>query len=121
MTTLARIAYRGMRISRTHEGNQHLPCSVQDVSDSRFVPDPDPKDLAVLSALQERDGTVTEVELIDGQRLTVVNIAWGYDMGDRFSHITTNMSPTVDGLAIDFFYSSSVVQVIDPATKTIIL
>ena len=69
---------------------------------------PDERDLEVLAALQDRDGRLTEVELIDGRRLRVWNIAWGYDQGDSHAHVTTNISPAIDGEAVDFFFTREV-------------
>lgn len=38
-------------------------------------------------------GQATDVQLRDGRRFVVINIAWGQDMGDPEFHITTNISP----------------------------
>lgn len=54
--------------------------------------------------------------LRDGRRLVVYDIAWGYDFGDQWAHVTTNASPGVEGASLDFFYTSEVVSVIDPGT-----
>ncbi|MFI9240591.1 hypothetical protein [Streptomyces sp. NPDC053079] len=82
---------------------------------------PPPKDDAILQLLQDRDGVATEVVLRDGMKLTVFNIAWGYDLGDEYAHVTTNISPDVDGGAIDFFFTTTVAAVVDPATGTVLL
>jgi hypothetical protein len=37
----------------------------------------------LIDLLRESDGRPTVVELHDGRRLTVINIAWGYNMGAR--------------------------------------
>jgi hypothetical protein len=74
----------------------------------------DPVDAAILAALQDRDGELTYVVLDDGRRVRVFNIAWGYDIGDRFSHVTTNVSPFVEGEAIDFFFTNEVAALLDP-------
>lgn len=34
-------------------------------------------------------------------------------MGDRYAHVTMNISPSLDGTSIDFFYTSEVVSVSD--------
>lgn len=39
----------------------------------------------------------------------------GYDEGDGFAHITTNISPSVAGANVDFFYTSDIVLVRDPS------
>jgi hypothetical protein len=50
-------------------------------------------DRAVLATLRARDGQATTVVLKDGRSLEVLNIAWGYDEGEPFAHVTTNISP----------------------------
>jgi hypothetical protein len=54
------------------------------------------------------------VEISDGTVLIAHNIAWGYDMGDEYSHITTNASPFVDGQAVDLFFTNDVHRLVDP-------
>ncbi|WP_406437794.1 hypothetical protein OHB00_25195 [Streptomyces sp. NBC_00631] len=73
-----------------------------------------PKDVAILKVLQDRDGLASEVVLGDGTRLTVFNIAWGYDFGDEYAHVTTNISPGVAGSPVDLFSTNSVAAIYDP-------
>jgi hypothetical protein len=82
---------------------------------------PSPRDEAILQLLQERDGLASEVVLSDDTRLTIFNIAWGYDIGDAYAHVTTNISPNVDGAAIDFFFTQSVKAIVDPANGAVLL
>ncbi|MFD7988143.1 hypothetical protein ACFV4M_32890 [Kitasatospora indigofera] len=79
-------------------------------------PQPAPRDQAIIDLLQERDGLLTEVVLDGGVRLVVLNIAWGYDIGDAYAHVTTNVSPFVEGAEIDFFFTSSVTAIADAST-----
>ena len=59
--------------------------------------------------------------LLSGERmLNVVNIAWGGDLGDDFEHLTTNISPTVNGTTVDFFFTDEVASITDPETGAII-
>jgi hypothetical protein len=81
---------------------------------------PPPRDEALLALLQERDGRPSEVALRDGRRLMIFNIAWGYDIGDEFSHVTTNVSPDVGGAEIDFFSTEDVASVVDPETGVVL-
>lgn len=67
-------------------------------------------DAAMLAMLRNRDGMPTTVTLRDGRKLMVWNIAWGYDIGDDYAHITTNCSPSVADLPLDFFYTDEVVE-----------
>lgn len=75
--------------------------------------EPEPVDQGLIELFVGRDGEALEVVLRDGQRLGVLNIAWGYDLGDVFAHVTTNVSPFVDGRPIDFFFTEDVVTVLD--------
>lgn len=75
----------------------------------------EPADQELIDLLLERDGRWTEVELHDGHRLRVLNIAWGYDEGDEYAHVTTNCSPSPGRrVPMDFFFTSDVARVIDP-------
>ena len=78
-------------------------------------------DLAVLEVLQARDGIATIVHLEDSARLSVFDIAWGYDAADTHSHITSNISPGVEGASIDFFRTDNVVMLVDPETNVTLL
>lgn len=46
----------------------------------------------------------------------MLNIAWGYNLGDGYAHVTTNASPFVDDLPIDVFSTERVTQIRDAAT-----
>lgn len=84
------------------------------------VEQPPPADNALIGLLHQRDGRKTTVVLMDGRRLDLWNIAWGYDMGDEFAHVTTNCSPFIEGSSLDVFFTNEVTMVLDekgePAT-----
>jgi len=50
----------------------------------------------------------------------VFNVAWGQDFEDPEYHITSNISPDIDGASMDFFFTNHVVALVDPATGTIL-
>lgn len=77
---------------------------------------PPPRDEALLAVLQERDGSPSRVVLRNGSILTVFNIAWGYDMGDEYSHVTSNVGPDVEGSTVDLFFTNDIDRILDPAT-----
>lgn len=79
-----------------------------------------PEDGTLIEILKRRDGQETVVLLQDGSRLTVWNIAWGYDRGDVFAHVTSNISPPEPDLEADFFFTSDVVALIDPEIEAVI-
>ena len=69
---------------------------------------------SVSHILQKRCGDWSLVELRNGQRLRVFDIAWGCDMGDEFDHSTTNISPGLsEGHTVDFFFTSEVTRIED--------
>lgn len=77
---------------------------------------PLPRDEATLHVLRDRDGLLSEVVLSGDETLSVFNIAWGYDLGDGFAHVTTNISPEIAGTSIDFFSTEAVTAITDPET-----
>ena len=82
---------------------------------------PDPRDLEIVAALEARDAVLTEVRIIDGPTYRVFNIAWGYDAGDSWAHVTTNISPFVEGEAIDVFSTSEVDTVRAPESGQVLV
>jgi len=78
-------------------------------------------DLAILKVLRARDGVATIVQLADSSRLREYDIAWGYDSEDTPSHITSNISPGVEGATVDFFTTDGVVSLVDPETDARLL
>ena len=70
--------------------------------------------------LTARDGQKTRVELSGPRSLEVFNIAWGDDMGDDYEHITSNISPMVDGSTIELFFTDEVVRIVDPLIDAVL-
>jgi hypothetical protein len=71
--------------------------------------------------LQERCGQWSLVELRDGRRFRVFDIAWGRDIGDEFDHVTTNVSPGPSGEhTIDFFFTSEVGRIEEEETGRVL-
>lgn len=75
----------------------------------------EPLDRHLINLLRERDGQHTAVAVRGGRVLDVVNIAWGYDEADAYAHVTTNISPSVDGTSIATFSTEDVEFVQDGA------
>jgi hypothetical protein len=70
------------------------------------------KDQSIIDIFKSRDGLETKVELKNGKLISVWNIAWGYDIGDEFAHITSNISPNIDNATIDFFFSTEISKIL---------
>lgn len=70
------------------------------------------KDQRIINLLKSRTGIEAKVELKDGRLISIWNIAWGYDMGDEFAHITTNISPNIDNVTTDFFYTNEIHKIL---------
>lgn len=79
------------------------------------------KDLHIINLLKNRDGIETKVVLNNGSVLSIWNIAWGYDIGDEFAHITTNISPFINNTSIDFFYSPEIEKILTNENQEIIV
>lgn len=74
----------------------------------------------IVPILRQRDGEETIVTLTGGRVLTVFNIAWGIDEGEYYEHLTTNVSPRVEGVDADFFVTNEVRSVIVPETGQLV-
>ena len=98
-------------------GNFYSPAMTTDYEPGQS----DPRDRAILDVLQQRDGRLSEVELKDSKVCQVWNIAWGYDAGDSWAHITTNISPEVAGREIDFFFTHDVHTVRAPESAELLV
>ncbi|MBL7253205.1 hypothetical protein [Paractinoplanes lichenicola] len=70
----------------------------------------------LVKLLHDRGGVETIVTLQDGRCLVVYDIAWGYDIGEQWAHVTTNVSPGREGAAVDVFSTSEVASLTDPGT-----
>jgi hypothetical protein len=81
---------------------------------------PHPVDLKIVQVLRERDGRWTRIELMGGGSYRAVNIAWGYDIGDEWAHVTTNISPPRKGASISFFHTSDVLRLVDEESGSIL-
>jgi hypothetical protein len=77
-----------------------------------------------LHILKKRCGTWTDAVLVDGTRVRVLDVAWGYDQGDSDPHITANVSPgpsdALDAAEPAFFFASEVLRLEDPLDGTIL-
>jgi hypothetical protein len=79
-----------------------------------------PLDTGIINLLASREGVATLVCVENGNVYTVFNIAWGYDMGDVFAHVTTNVSPDVKGASIDVFCTNEVIQIRDELSDVVL-
>jgi len=71
------------------------------------------KDKKIIEYLKSRDGKETLLKLSDGSVLKIWNVTWGYDLGDEYAHITTNISPKVPNSKNDFFYTNEIDEILD--------
>lgn len=72
----------------------------------------------LIQLLRERDGSRTIVDLRRNISLVVVNIAWGYDLGEPYAHVSTNISPIVEGEDFDFFHTYEVTRIRDEFSRS---
>ncbi|SDW26069.1 hypothetical protein SAMN05421504_10194 [Amycolatopsis xylanica] len=82
---------------------------------------PPPRDEEILRVLQDRDGVPTTVVLRDGRALTVFDISWGYDMGDEFAHVTTNVELGDENTPLDVFVTNEVAKIVAPESGEVLL
>jgi hypothetical protein len=57
---------------------------------------------------------VKQLELSGSRVRDVFNIAWGEDIGDDYEHITSNISPSLEGASVDLFSTDEIARIIDP-------
>jgi len=48
----------------------------------------------------DEDSTANGRQIGSRHTALTFNIAWGYDVGDEYSHVTSNVSPAVKGSAV---------------------
>ncbi len=71
------------------------------------------RDQHIIEIFKSTDQLEKAVYLDNNSILTVFNIAWGYDNGDEFAHITTNISPEIRNSEIDYFYTNEIQKIED--------
>ena len=71
------------------------------------------KDQHIIEVFKTTDQLEKAVYLDNNTILKVFNIAWGYDIGDDFAHITTNISPKIRNSDIDYFYTNEIQKIED--------
>lgn len=74
------------------------------------------KDQGIIEVFTTADQIEKTVYLDNNLVLTVWNIAWGYDLGEDFAHITTNISPEIQNSSNDFFYTNEIKRIEDRIT-----
>jgi len=71
------------------------------------------RDQQIIEIFKSTDQLEKAVYLDNNSILIVFNIAWGYDNGDEFAHITTNISPEIRNSEIDYFYTNEIQKIED--------
>jgi hypothetical protein len=77
-------------------------------------------DSEIIALFTSRDGIETVVKTNSGAVYSVYNIAWGYDLGDDHAHVTTNVSPDVDGASFDVFSTADLIEILDGPSGSIL-
>ncbi|MEM6385148.1 MAG: hypothetical protein AAF718_02815 [Pseudomonadota bacterium] len=67
----------------------------------------DVRDTALIYKLVERNGMPTIAVFEDGEEHIFYDITYGYDLGEEYAHIYTNMDSKVEGAQIEFFLQLS--------------
>ncbi len=77
-------------------------------------------DNEIIRVLESQDGKWTAIEMKDGKCYRAMNIVFGYDIGDEWAHVTTNISPNIEGADIDFFFTSEVAFLRDEESNDVL-
>ena len=80
----------------------------------------EPLDGTIIEVLKKREGISTIVVTKSGLEFHVINIAWGCDLGDQYAHITTNISPSIEGEEIELFFTSEIHEIQDALDRRVI-
>jgi hypothetical protein len=75
----------------------------------------------IIDLLQHREERLTLVELMNGQLLSIQDIAWGRDPDDEWEHVTINFSPRRPDVAPDYFSTRDVSRILDPDSGSILM
>ena len=78
------------------------------------------KDQHIIEIFKTTDQLEKAVYLGNNTILKVFNIAWGYDIGYDFAHITTNISPEIRNSDIDYFYTNEIQKIEDRTNGSIL-
>lgn len=70
--------------------------------------------------LKRQDSRWTTIHLSNGNQIRVFNIAWGYDLGDEYAHITSNISPSQKNCEIAFFHTNEIIEIVDEETGLLV-
>ncbi len=70
-----------------------------------------PKDESIIKLFNRFHGEELVVYTSSNKKYVVWNIAWGYDIGDEYAHITTNISTDIENESIDFFYTNEISKI----------
>lgn len=81
----------------------------------------EPVDDELIELFRSHYGIQTDVTLKDGRTCAVYNIAWGYDFGDPYAHLSTDVSPGQEGRSFDFFSTHEITRVTDPLSGQVLL
>ncbi|MBE7209810.1 MAG: hypothetical protein INR65_02235 [Gluconacetobacter diazotrophicus] len=73
----------------------------------------------MIDLLEQRENTLTIVELDGARRRRVFDIAGGIDIGNFWEHVSTNTAHRDE--SFDFFHTSEIVRVTDPLTASTLL
>lgn len=76
-----------------------------------------PKDAALIALLAGREGLLTIAGLTGGTTLRFRSIAWGYDPGDEYAHVTANPGAAGEGLGPRMFYTHELTGLWDGETE----
>ena len=81
-----------------------------------------------LDVLVLRCGVWSLVHTRDGRARMILDIAWGFDLGDEVAHITTNISPGPDPdeeapypFDVELLAADEITRIQDPETGAVLL
>jgi hypothetical protein len=74
----------------------------------------------IIQCFRSFDNEKIVVKLKDGKSFMVWNVAYNYDMGDKFAQITTNINPLIEDASIDSFCTDEIIEMINAENEEVI-
>jgi hypothetical protein len=107
----------GLMATLSKRGNKK---STEDASEPEIDQIAQHADKPIIECFRSLDNRKSIVKLEDGKSFVVWNIVYGYDMGEDFAYITTNINPTIAGTSIDGFCTNEIAEIINPENQEVI-
>jgi len=74
-------------------------------------------DINIIDLFKQNDGKLLLITLENNDLIRIWNIAWSYDIGDEYVHVTTNISPEKENESVEYFFTNEIMKISDSDGK----